>query len=105
MSATPDEISRRLNSERLIILNRSEMDALSGVMEVIRHYSTLGHGELTEAGYRGFHLVVEEPEPGEYAVRRFADRKELQLFMERRLGQYERMWDGCGCRIDYYETH
>jgi hypothetical protein len=25
--------------------------------------------------------------------------------VQRRLEQYERMWDGCGCRIDYYEDH
>ena len=23
-------------------------------------------------------------------------------FVAERMDQYERMWDGCGCRIDYY---
>ena len=28
-------------------------------------------------------------------------REAARRFVEHRLGQYERIWDGCGCRIDY----
>jgi hypothetical protein len=26
-----------------------------------------------------------------------------QQFVADRMAQYERMWDGCGCRVRYYE--
>jgi hypothetical protein len=45
---------------------------------------------------------VEQPAPDERAVRRFASHEEANQFVQQRLKDYERMWDGCGCKIDYY---
>ena len=44
---------------------------------------------------------VEQPEPGKRALRRLAA-DEVDDFVRDRLAIYERMWDGCGCRVDYY---
>jgi hypothetical protein len=35
-------------------------------------------------------------------IRRLADEAAAARFVADRLATYERMWDGCGCRIDYY---
>ena len=50
-------------------------------------------------------LVVQEKTTDNKAivVRRFRSLDEAELFVEERLATYERMWDGCGCKIDYYE--
>jgi hypothetical protein len=35
-------------------------------------------------------------------MRRLSDADEACQFVQRRLEDYERVWDGCGCKIDYY---
>ena len=46
--------------------------------------------------------ALEQPAPDTWVVRRLGERAEADRFIQDRLAQYERMWDGCGCRIDYY---
>lgn len=29
--------------------------------------------------------------------------EEARAFVEKRLEEYERMWDGCGVKVEYYE--
>ena len=38
----------------------------------------------------------------EVAIRRFKNRKEAEEFVNDRLETYDKMWDGCGCKVDYY---
>jgi len=45
--------------------------------------------------------AVETPSDQEVVVRPLAD-ADVRRFVTDRLAQYERMWEGCGCRIDYY---
>lgn len=47
--------------------------------------------------------VEEEPPDGRILLRRFDDRAAADAFVDRRLETYDRMWDGCGCKIDYDE--
>jgi hypothetical protein len=30
------------------------------------------------------------------------DEDEVRRFVRERLEAYDRMWDGCGCKVDYY---
>jgi len=30
------------------------------------------------------------------------NKKEADLFIDERMETYDRMWDGCGCKVDYY---
>lgn len=46
--------------------------------------------------------AVEEPKSRERVVRRLGDAATAAAFVKERLSDYERMWDGCGCKVDYY---
>ena len=100
-----DSIRRRLETERFLVITLEEMAELSQELDTLERHGTLGEGSLLAATWRDLLLAVEQPKADEYTLRKFADRRELDLFLQRRLEQYERMWDGCGCRIDYYEAH
>ena len=41
------------------------------------------------------YILVQEQTPAAYAAGL------TKAFIEHRLASYERMWDGCGCTIDY----
>ncbi|MBD3278093.1 MAG: hypothetical protein GF388_07325 [Candidatus Aegiribacteria sp.] len=50
----------------------------------------------------GSEWLVREPSPRDsHLLRLFRSREDAQSFIDGRMAQFERMWDGCGCRIDY----
>jgi hypothetical protein len=57
--------------------------------------STLQHGA-------GLVVVMEEPRPEERVLRPMPSVESAEEFVAERMKTYDRMWDGCGCRIDYY---
>jgi hypothetical protein len=47
-------------------------------------------------------LIQEKSNKGEFLVRLMKTKKEADDFIKERLETYNRMWDGCGCKVDYY---
>jgi hypothetical protein len=48
-------------------------------------------------------LARETSDKGEIILRLFPGDFALNAFLKRRIDIYERMWDGCGCKVDYYD--
>ncbi|MBC8367137.1 hypothetical protein H8E52_06980 [bacterium] len=48
-------------------------------------------------------LAREISDKGEIILRLFPSEFALDAFLKRRIDIYERMWDGCGCKVDYYD--
>lgn len=99
---TADELDRRLMSERIVPVSTSDWTDIAGNFEELERHDTLVAGDLlivrTSAGL----AAVEQPSPDKRVVRLISDSDEARRFVSDRLEQYERMWDGCGCKIDYY---
>jgi 5S rRNA maturation endonuclease (ribonuclease M5) len=45
---------------------------------------------------------MEEPNAKERTLRIMRDEDAAGQFIAERIETYERMWEGCGCKIDYY---
>ncbi len=69
--------------------------------EVERHSTFLAGDLLIVPVEHGF-AAVEQPSPEERVVRRLHGDQDVRQFVQQRMDEYERMWDGCGCKIDYY---
>ena len=50
----------------------------------------------------GSWVAVEAPSKGARVARVLGGEAEVRAFVEGRLKEYDRMWDGCGVKIDYY---
>ena len=48
-------------------------------------------------------ILQEKTTKGEYLIRYLKTKKEAEELIKARLKIYEKMWDGCGCKVDYYE--
>lgn len=59
------------------------------------------NGQILIYALCGHWLVVEPVPGGDRVIRSYASRQEAEEFMSRRLEQFDRLWDGCGCGIDY----
>ena len=97
-----DALMRRLDTERTLSLTVLQWRAMrSRFEEVEAHATGLGSDLLLLRGPNEGWFALEEPSDDARVLRRLLDEEEAHRFVARRLEQYERMWDGCGCRIDY----
>ena len=97
-----EELARRLETERVVSLTADAWAALADGVEEVERHSTGVAGNLLIVRVESQLAAVEEPSSGNRVVRRLADTNEAGEFVRQRLEQYERMWDGCGCKVDYY---
>jgi hypothetical protein len=97
-----EELERRLADERIVPLAVNEWDLLAGEFEEVARHHTMVAGNLLVVRTRAGLAAVERPTPDVRVVRLLGDAATAQSFVEHRMAQYERMWDGCGCRVDYY---
>lgn len=70
---------------------------------VLRIEDTTISGHLRILALDGELYVQEEAPGGRILLRRRPDRAAADRFVDQRLETYDRMWDGCGCRVDYSE--
>jgi hypothetical protein len=99
---TPEELNRRLASDHIVRLSADEWEAAAPGLEEVERHDTFIAGDLILVRTDHGLAAVEEPKSGERVVTRLGDAPTAAAFVEERLSDYERMWDGCGCRIDYY---
>lgn len=102
MSVAADALVLRLADETIVPLEEAEWDAVASEFEELDRHSTFISGDLLIVRLESTVAAVEQPAPGKRVIRRLADLEAARRFTDSRLAEYERMWDGCGCKIDYY---
>ncbi len=94
--------NKALNSNYLII----EEDELKSVLdnsEILRVEDTHLSDFIRILKYDGNLFAQEISFKKEIILRKMSSIEDADMFVQERLDYYERKWDGCGCKIDYYE--
>lgn len=99
---TVEELARRLESDAIVSVSAAEWASVSAAFQEVERHPTYLAGDLVLVRVAGGLVAVEEPRSEERILRRLADEDEARRFVQGRLETYERMWDGCGCKVDYY---
>jgi hypothetical protein len=99
---TVGELERRLRDQRIVLLPRQDWDVLAGAVEEVERHHTMVAGDLLVIRTAHGLAAVEQPAPNERVVRLLGDAEAVRTFVNDRMALYERMWDGCGCKVDYY---
>lgn len=97
-----DIFDRVLNSKYLII-EKSELKTVLDNAEIIRIEDTHLSDFIRLIKYNGNLFIQETTFNKENIVRKVSSIEAADKFIQERLDFYERKWDGCGCKIDYYE--
>jgi hypothetical protein len=92
----------RLNRQPIVELDVAEWEEIADQFEVTERHSTFIAGELLILRLEPGYAAVEQPAEDRRVVRRLENSDAVRSFVTSRLEEYERMWDGCGCKIDYY---
>jgi len=96
------ELVAKIKQQAIIALDGEALPVLLEAAEVIRADDTCVAGWIRILRINDHFAVQEQTPDGEVLVRRLISREAAERFVEDRLTDYERMWDGCGCKIDYH---
>jgi hypothetical protein len=91
----------QFEEQAIVTLDAEALPQLLEAAEVVREVDTCLTGWIRILRIENQFAVQEQTPEGEVLVRRLDSRGTAEHFVEQRLRDYERMWDGCGCTIDY----
>jgi len=91
-----------LRGQSIVTLSQNELDLLLEISQSVREQDTLMSGKIRILQIDGMVVVQEKTPNGEYLIRKMKSGKEANSFFDERLATYENMWDGCGCKVDYF---
>jgi len=95
------EMIRQIEEQAILALEAEDLATLLEAADTLRADDTCLAGWIRIL-YLAGHVVVQEETPDkEILLRRLDSREAAERLVESRLSTYERMWDGCGCKIDY----
>jgi hypothetical protein len=97
---TAEQLTDRIRAEGIVSLDNDAWLAVADAFEEVERHNTFIAGDLVIARRSGMLVAVETPTSRRYVLRKL-DEKEVRAFVQDRLDTYERMWDGCGCKVEY----
>jgi len=97
-----DDLIADLHHSPVVAIDRDTLRELIDAADVLREDDTHLAGWIRVLAVGDSILVQEETPKGEVLVRRMPSRESAERFVDLRMQSYDRMWDGCGCKVDYY---
>ena len=84
------------------IIKKEDLEELLSQSKVIIEKDTLISDKIRLLKFEKELLIQEKTTKNEFIIRLMKTKKEAEDFIKQRLEIYDRMWDGCGCRVEYY---
>lgn len=97
------EIFSKALTTNYLIIAAAELKSLLEYSEIIRVEDTHLSDFIRVLKYNDNLFIQETTSKNEIIIRKMDSMKDVDFFVQERLDYYERKWDGCGCKIDYYE--
>jgi len=98
-----EELKERIRRGGTVPLSATEWEEVSGHFPVAERHQTQLAGELLLVRMGEDLVALEAPSRDARVARLLGSPEEARAFVARRMEEYERMWDGCGVKVDYYE--
>ena len=86
-----------------IKISEKQFEELNRLSKLIFEENTLIADCIRIYQLNGFYIFQEKTLEGEILVRKYMDESEAKKLLNKRLNIYEKMWNGCGCKIDYFK--
>jgi hypothetical protein len=99
----PKDLLKKFNVKKVLLLPVAELEALLNTGEIIVEKDTIVNGKVRILNLAGSILFQEITAKDELALRKFTRLKDAENLVNDRLAVYENMWNGCGCKVNYYE--
>jgi hypothetical protein len=97
------EIFNKALNTNYLIIEEAYLKTVLDTSEIIRIEDTHLSDFIRVLKFEDKLYVQETTFNKEIIIRKMDSMKDVDFFVQERLDYYERKWDGCGCKIDYYE--
>ena len=94
-------LSGLLERGRVVRLTAIEHEVVLALVTIVEDPSTGVTGGPTLVRHRDHLAALEQARPDSWVLRPLADEDEARAFLDRRREEYDRMWDGCGCPVNF----
>ena len=91
-----------LQTQKVYLLPETQLEELLESCTVVLEKDTLISGFIRILNYNTFFLTQEISTKKEIVLRLFKNRKDADALVYDHLETYDKMWDGCGCKVNYY---
>ena len=95
--------SKRFRTEKYIVISANELAGLLKSSKIIIEQDTRLRDYIRILQVEGYFILQETSNTSEIIIRSFENVIEAMNLVNDRLQVYDKMWDGCGCKINYYE--
>ena len=96
------DLMERLEARPVVEIDGGELVALLARARAVRDEDTRLSGRIRVLVIGDAVLLQEQTTKGALLVRRMPSLEAADALVADRLATYERMWDGCGCKVDYF---
>lgn len=97
------KIINNVRKKKYLPVSKEEVNELLAVSKLIIEENTYISDKIRLLEYESELFLQEKTTRDEFLIRKVKTQKDGEDLINRRLEIYNRMWDGCGCKVDYYE--
>jgi len=97
-----EKLITELQGKLVHLMSPAQLDDLLKSTKVLLERDTLISGLIRILQYGEHFITQESTTKNEVSLRLYASKKEAEALIEDHLETYDQMWDGCGCKVDYY---
>ncbi len=97
-----DKLVTEMKDRLTYLMSPSELDDLLNSCEIVYERDTLISGFIRILKYKKHFFTQETTNKNEIVLRLYDSREKADELVQDHLDTYDQMWDGCGCKVDYY---
>ena len=98
-----ERIISSIKKKKYLMISEAELNELLSHSKMIIEENTYISDKIRLLKFDDDLIIQEKTTKNEYLIRNVKTKKEAEELIKQRLEIYNKMWDGCGCRIDYYK--
>ena len=97
-----EDIIEKLENNKVIFVTENQLEQILSETEHIIEENTIVNNYIRILKYRDYLFIQEMTDKDEIALRKAESMQQALSFIKGRMEFYNKMWDGCGCKINYY---
>ena len=98
-----DALINEMKKVKVYIMSPTKLDdLLNSVDEIVFERDTLISGFIRILRHGDYFMTQETSDKNEVVLRLYATKEDAEALVRDHLDTYDQMWDGCGCKVDYY---
>jgi len=100
---TVEEFREKVGDGGIVPMSRAEWEGIASSFPEVERHNTQLAGDLIIVRAGDALVAVEAPSRDARVARALGGPEEARAFVARRMEEYERMWDGCGVKVEYFD--